>query len=158
MGILGFIKKLDVLKLRFLFIIILTSTYGLNAQEVRKTLVSQKILPFTFEHILRYNVDTGDSSDYVYCGFQDMKYTTIVVTGSIFCSNQKTLDATKEELRSVVKFMTENPGVVFSKGNYDVYDFAPKFMWYRDGTKTTRFNIATANKLLLALESVNLRE
>lgn len=143
---------------RLLLLLCLVCINTIYAQEVRKTLVSQKILPFTFEHILRYNVDTGDSSDYVYCGFQDMKYTTIVVTGSIFCSNQRTLDATKEELRSVVKFMTENPGVVFSKGNYDVYDFAPKFMWYRDGTKTTRFNIATANKLLLALESVKLRE
>ena len=143
---------------RLLLLLCLVCINTIYAQEVTKTLVSQKILPFTFEHQLRYDVATGDSSDYVYCGFQDMKYTTIVVRGSIFCSNQRTLDATKEELRSVVKFMTENPGVVFSKGNYDVYDFAPKFMWYRDGTKTTRFNIATANKLLLALESVKLRE
>jgi len=158
MGILSFIKKVDVLKLRVLFIIILTSTYSLNAQEVRKTLVSQKILPFTFEHVLRYDVATGDSSDYVYCGFQDMKYTTIVVTGSIFCSTQKSLDDTKAELSSVVKFMTENPGVVFTKGSYNVYDFAPKMIWYQDGTKTTRFNIATANKLLIALGGVKLRE
>jgi hypothetical protein len=37
MVIFGFIKKVDVLKLGFLFIIILASTYSLNAQEVRKT-------------------------------------------------------------------------------------------------------------------------
>jgi hypothetical protein len=143
---------------RLLFLIFLGCINTIYAQEVRKTLVSQKILPFTFEHVLRYDVATGDSSDYIHCSFQDMKYTTIVVTGSIFCSTQKSLDDTKAELSSVVKFMTENPGVVFSKGSYNVHDFAPKMIWYQDGTKTTRFNIATANKLLIALGGVKLRE
>jgi len=158
MVIFGFIKKVDVLKLGFLFIIILASTYSLNAQEVRKKLVSEKILPFTFEHVLRYNIDTGDSADYIHCSFQNMEYTTITDIGSIYCGTQQSCDVVKGELNTIIKFMTENPGTDFSLGNFNVYDFAPKLIWYKDGRKNTRFNIATANKLLLAFESVKLRE
>jgi hypothetical protein len=144
--------------IRLFLLLTLFSSYLLNAQDVRKTLVKQVIRPFTFEHFLSYNIETGDSSDYVICSFQDMNYTSIIVTGSIFCSTQQSLEDTKSELNSIVNFMSENPGVNFTKGNYNIHDFAPKLIWYRDGTKTTRFNIVTAKKLLIALDSVKLRK
>jgi hypothetical protein len=143
---------------RLLFLICLGCINTIYAQEVRKKLVSEKILPFTFEHVLRYNIDTGDSSDYIHCSFQNMEYTTITDIGSIYCATQKSCDVVKGELSTIIKFITENPGTDFAIGNFNVYDFAPKLIWYKDGRKNTRFNVATANKLLLALESVKLRE
>ena len=144
--------------IRLFLLLTLFSSYLLNAQDVRKTLVKQVIRPFTFEHVLRYNIDTGDSSDYIHCSFQNMEYTTITDIGSIYCATQKSCDVVKGELSTIIKFMTENPGTDFAIGNFNVYDFAPKLIWYRDGTKTTRFNIVTAKKLLIALDSVKLRK
>jgi hypothetical protein len=143
-----------------LLLLLLVCINSLYAQEVRKKLVSVKILPFTFEHVLKYDVATSDSSDYVHCYFQNIKYTTITDIGSIvFCMTQKGLDNAKSELSTVIKFVTENPGTVFTQGNYNVYDFARKSIYYTDnGGKTTQFNINVAKKLLLAMEGVKLRE
>ena len=147
-------KKLLILTLCIL-------SLQLYSQKSNKTIYEKKIgsLDCKFDRVI--DLSKSDTSYYIYCGFQNIKYSSITDLGSIFLTNQTDLLKTIEDLKECVKYM-DDKSISYSidnkryvgtkseevKGRFYIYDFS-KNLYISDLSQLTeKYTTINKKKLL----------
>jgi len=133
---------------------------GMNAQEIRNTLSKENIRPLECEHIQKIDLANQDTIEYVYCGFQNAKYTSIVDIGSVFISSQASLDELIDALKTALKLKTENSSLTYAfsaaGSEFNTYDFNKVALYIQDGRKYTSISMKNLAKWIEYLETIQL--
>ncbi len=137
----------------------ITSVISVNAQEIKNNLSRQQIHPFIkCEHTQVINLSTQDTSSYVWCGFQNIKYTSITDIGSVFITSQTELDELISALKIALKLKTENPNLVYSfraaGSEFDTYEFNKTALYIQNGRKYTSITMTNLAKWIGYLETI----
>ena len=122
----------------------------LYSQKSNKTIYEKNFgsLDCEFERVI--DLSTSDTSYYIYCGFQNQKYSSITDLGSIFLTNQTDLLKTIEDLKECVKYM-DDKSISFEIGIFKIYDFS-KGLYINDGDKYTTLSKKNVLKWIKWLE------
>jgi hypothetical protein len=146
------------MKKAIVVVAMLVGAVEMNAQEIKNNLSKQRILPLECKHTQVINLSTQDTSSYVWCGFQNIKYTSITDIGSVFITSQTELDELISALKIALKLKTENPNLVYSftaAGNeFDTYEFNKTALYIQDGRKYTAITMDNLAKWIEYLETI----
>ena len=127
----------------------------LFSQTITKDLNSKKIGSLDCKHSMSINVEKSDTSYYVYCGFQNQKYSSITDIGSIFMSTMVEKDRIVSDLKKCVKYM-DDKSISFTLNEFTLYDFS-KNLYINDESgvkKYTTLNKRNVLKWIEWLESI----
>jgi hypothetical protein len=141
------------------FLLILFPLF-LNAQRITKDISTTKagLLSCKYTYVAEPDKDTVY---YVYCGFQNKKYTTITDIGSVYIANQEELDKLIGNLEKALGFMETKTNVSFEEPRYKltIYDWAHKSLYVRDeDEKYTTLGKGQVIKWLEWLKSLQIPE
>jgi hypothetical protein len=148
--------------MRNLFTIILcVLSIQLYSQKSNKTIYEKKFgtIECKFDRVI--DLSESDTSYYIYCGFQNIKYSSIVDLGSVFITNQTDLLKIIEDLKECVKYMddksisysveqkryigTQSEEVV---GSFRIFDFSKNLYIYDLSQLTEKYTQINKKKLL----------
>ena len=133
----------------------------LYSQKSSKTIYEKKFgtIDCKFDRVI--DLSKSDTSYYVYCGFQNMEYSSITDLGSIFLTNQTDLLKTVEDLKECVKYMddksisysVEHKRYVGTKseevvGKFLIFDFSKVLYIYDVSQLTEKSTMINKKKLL----------
>ena len=127
----------------------------LFSQTIKKDLNSKKIGSLNCKHSMSINVERSDTSYYVFCGFQNQKYSSITDIGSIFMSTMVEKDRIVSDLKKCVKYM-DDKSISFTLNEFTLYDFS-KNLYINDESgvkKYTTLNKRNVLKWIEWLESI----
>ena len=115
---------------------------NINGNKIIKNITETRILPFSSnEFIERINTSTNDTTYYIYNGFQNSRYQTIIDIGSVFISSKRELNQLIEDLEDCLNFMNKYNQVytIRRTGDYSlyIYDFSNNLYIYSNSDKST---------------------
>jgi len=139
-----------------LFILLCVFSTSLFSQTSKKTISEKKCGLLTCKNFSETNVETDETSYYVYCSFQNTDYQHIVDIGSFMMFSQSSVDEKIEQLENCVKYM-DNKSDSFSYDDFRIYDFS-KNMYIYDDDKSTWINKKNVIKLIEWLKLVDMGE
>ena len=137
----------------------------LYSQKSNKTIYEKNFgsLDCEFERVI--DLSTSDTSYYIYCGFQNIKYSSITDLGGIFLTYQTDLMKVIEDLKDCLKYM-DDESINYSvdvkrfvgttseevRGKFYIYDFS-KNLYISDLSQLTeKYTTVNKKKLLKWIE------
>ena len=133
----------------------------LYSQKTNKTIYEKKFgtIECKFDRVI--DLSNSDTSYYVYCGFQNQKYSSIIDLGVVFLTNKTDLLKTIEDLKECVKYMddksisysieqkryigTQSEEVV---GSFRIFDFSKNLYIYDLGQSTEKYTTINKKKVI----------
>ena len=122
----------------------------LFSQTITKDLNSKKIGSLDCKHSMSINVERSDTSYYVYCGFQNQKYSSITDIGSIFMSTMVEKDRIVSDLKKCVKYM-DDKSISFTLNEFTLYDFS-KNLYINDESGVRKYTTMRKKNVLKWIE------
>lgn len=102
-------------------------------------------------------IENGDTSYFLACSFQNAEYTTITDIGSIFITDQLTLDSLISDLEGIAAYFGTKTKISYDRKKYSLthYDFDPSVIYVREeDDKHTMINKKNAEKWLIWLKTI----
>jgi len=137
---------------KLLIVLLCIFSTQIFSQTITKDLKKEKIGSLKCSYIMKLKVGSSDTSLYVYCGFQNQKYSTIVDIGSIMITTMEKKDNIVSDLKECVKYM-DDKSISFSIGQFDLFDFS-KNLYINDNRKYTTLSKKNVLKWIEWLESI----
>lgn len=144
-------KKIAILTYILAFSLL---SYG---QRKRETLSKVKIKTIEANHSISYKISGGDTLKYVYIGFQNMKYSTIIDRKSIMLGSEQAVTEFKNDLISALPELKNKSTINWNKSNYEmnVYDFTNTlYLSDKNGTGYTQVSYKDLQKLITWLDTI----
>jgi hypothetical protein len=94
----------------------------LFSQTIEKKLNTKKIGTLSCSHRMSVKVGESDTTFYIYCSFQNQKYSSITDIGSVFITTTEEKDRILSDLKECVKYM-DDKSISFTKNEFQLYDF-----------------------------------
>lgn len=115
-----------------LTVLLFIMSLQLYSQKTTTTIYDDKIGTISCKFSRTIDLSNSDTSYYVYCGFQNQKYSSITDLGSVFITDQKGLLKIIEELKGCLKYMDDKSNnysvdlVSYGEvsGSLTLYDFS----------------------------------
>ena len=149
--------KIEIMKkiLSVLLVLGVFSTH-LFSQTIKKDLDNKKIGSLDCSYKMSVKVGESDTSFYIYCFFQNQKYSSITDIGGVFITTIKGKDRIVSDLKQCVKYM-DDKSISFTINEFTLYDFS-KNLYINDTTDHRRKYTTLSKKNVLKwiewLESV----
>lgn len=137
------------MKINITLILLSFSLFGFS-QKLSKTISETKITGFiSVEFKMSVDTEKEDTTYYIYCGFQNLEYSTITDIGSVFITKQDELSELIKDLKSVIDIMDTKPNYDITRKRYTLklYDFS-KTLYVESERKYTQLS---KNKCVLWL-------
>lgn len=130
----------------------------LFSQTIKKDLSSKKIGSLDCSYVMKVKLgdfNVVDTSLYIFCGFQNQKYSSITDIGYIMITTMSGKDRIVSNLKECVKYM-DDKSISFSIGEFDLYDFSKNLYINSEGRvkKYTTLSKKNVLKWIEWLESV----
>lgn len=143
------------LKLSILFFIVFTTNNVIYGQTKKVTLAETKISNVNCKHTKVINLDNGDTSCYVFFGFQNAEYTTITDIVSIMF-NAKDTSEIKEFtkcLKSAYSEMGNKSTITWDKTKYRIilYDFSSDLYLKQPTSRGKGYTLLSKENVLLLI-------
>lgn len=147
--------KIKIMK-KILSILLVLGVFSTNlfSQTIRKDLDEKKIGSLDCSYKMSIDLEKSDTSLYVYCSFQNMKYSSIVDIGSIMITTMEEKSKMVSDLKQCVKYMGGE--FDFTVGQFQLYDFS-KNLYIRTSSgveKSTTLSKKNVLKWIEWLESI----
>ena len=127
----------------------------LFSQTITKDLDEKKIGSLDCSYTMDLKVGSSDTTYYIYCSFQNQKYTSITDIGSVFISTIEGRDRIVSDLKECVKYMDDKT-ISFTINEFTLYD-SSKNLYINDERgirKYTTLNKKNVLKWIEWLESI----
>jgi hypothetical protein len=95
-------------------------------------------------------VGESDTSFYIYCSFQNQKYTSITDIGSVFISTIEGKDRIVSDLKECVKYMDDKT-ISFTLNEFTLYDFS-KNLYINDERGVRKYTTMRKKNVLKWIE------
>jgi len=144
-----------------LIILLCVQNLQLYSQKSNKIIYEKKFgtIDCKFDRVI--DLSNSDTSYYVYCEFQNMKYSSIVDLGYVFITNQKDLLKIIKDLKECVKYM-DDKSISYSVeqkryigtpseevvGRFMIFDFSKNLYIYDLSQLTEKYTQINKKKLL----------
>ena len=139
-----------------LFILLCVFSTSLFSQTSKKSLSKKKCHSLECENFKSTNVETDETSYYVYCSFQNMKYQHITDIGSWIMSTPSKIDEMIEELEMCLDYMdNKSDSFISSSLRFRVNDDS-KFLYIWEDGKFCFTNKKKTIQLIEWLKSVDM--
>jgi hypothetical protein len=130
----------------------------LFSQTIKKDLSSKKIGSLDCSYKMEVKLgdfNVVDTSLYIFCSFQNQKYSSITDIGYIMITTMSGKDRIVSNLKECVKYM-DDKSISFSIGEFDLYDFSKNLYINSEGSvkKYTTLSKKNVLKWIEWLESV----
>jgi len=122
----------------------------LFSQTIKKDLDNKKIGSLDCSYKMSVKVGESDTSFYVYCSFQNQKYSSIIDIGSIMITTMEERDEMVSDLKECVKYM-DDKSISFSIGQFVLYDFS-KNLYINTKSGVTKYTTMRQKNVLKWIE------
>ena len=145
-------SDLNIIEIPVKYIHNRNSKVNVFSQTIKKDLDEKKIGTLNCSYQMSVKVGESDTSFYVYCSFQNQKYSSIIDIGSIMITTMEERDEMVSDLKECLKYM-DDKSISFSIGQFDLYDFS-KNLYINDERKYTTMRKKDVLKWIEWLESI----
>jgi hypothetical protein len=145
------------MNIKITLILLSFSFFGFS-QKLSKKINEGKITGFkSVEFVMSVDTEKEDTIYYIYCGFQNLEYSTITDIGSIFITRQDELSELIKDLKSTIDLMDTKPNYNITRKRYTLklYDFS-KTLYVESERKYTQLSKKNAILWLSWLESIDI--
>jgi len=122
----------------------------LFSQTITKDLSKKKIGTVDCKHYMSINVEKSDTSYYIWCGFQNQKYSSISDIGSVFITSLVERDRVVSDLKECVKYM-DDKSISFTINEFTLYDFS-KNLYINDESGVRKYTTMRKKNVLKWIE------
>mgnify|MGYP001261610387 CR=1 FL=1 len=150
------IKTLSLVKIKImkkllsvLLVLGVFSTH-LFSQTIKKDLDEKKIGTLNCSYKMSVKVGESDTSFYIYCSFQNQKYSSITDIGSVFISTIEGKDRIVSDLKECVKYMDDKT-ISFTLNEFALYDFS-KNLYINDERGVRKYTTMRKKNVLKWIE------
>ena len=155
----GNIKVIHLIKIKtmkkllsILLVLVVFSTH-IFSQTIKKDLSSKKIGSLDCSYKMEVKLgdfNVVDTSLYIFCSFQNQKYSSITDIGSIFMSTMVEKDRIVSDLKKCVKYM-DDKSISFTLNEFTLYDFS-KNLYINDESGRRKYTTLSKKNVLKWIE------
>ena len=145
------------MKRGILIVAMVLGTVATFGQTKSVSLSEAKVGTVSIEHKLSINMEDNDTLQYVYFGFRNSKYTTIVDIISYMFTSQQQVDEFKEALKAALPEIKAKSNITWKKEKFymNVYDFTNTiYLNELKGSGNTQITYKQTEKIIAYLETV----
>ena len=117
------------------------------SQTITKEISQQRIGSVDCNYYMSIEIPASDTTYYIFCSFQNMKYSSITDIGRIVISTKIELDKIIGDLKECVKYI-DNQSIGFSTGDFVLHRSSKDLYLYDRRGNFDKFTTLSKNKVL----------